>query len=53
MLATWASAQSTFGVILGTVKDNSGATVPNAKITITNTDENTTRDVVSNSNGDF
>src|SRR5665213_1495468 len=38
-----ASAQSTFGTILGTVKDNSGAIVPNATVTIINTDDNVTR----------
>ncbi len=37
-------AQSTYGVILGTVKDASGAGVPHAKVIITNTDKNTTRE---------
>src|SRR4051812_32428909 len=46
-------AQSTFGTILGTVRDNSGAVVPNATIRITNTDENTSREVVSSSDGDY
>ena len=46
-------AQSTYGVILGTVKDASGADVPNAKITITNTDKNTTRELKSNAYGEY
>ena len=47
------NAQSTFGTILGTVKDNSGAVVPNAKIKVTDTDENTSREVTANGNGDY
>lgn len=46
-------AQSTYGVILGTVKDSSGATVPGAIVKITNTDENTSRDVKTNTVGDY
>ncbi|MFN7997314.1 MAG: TonB-dependent receptor [Bryobacteraceae bacterium] len=46
-------AQSTFGTILGTVTDNSGAVVPNAKVKATNTDENTSRDIVANARGDY
>jgi hypothetical protein len=48
-----AVAQSTFGTILGTVKDNSGAVVPNAKVKVTDTDENTSREVTANGNGDY
>jgi Carboxypeptidase regulatory-like domain len=47
------SAQSTYGTILGTVKDSSGATVPDASVKITNVDENTIREVKTNSNGDY
>jgi hypothetical protein len=46
-------AQSTFGTILGTVKDNSGAVVPQASVRATNTDENTTRETTTNGNGDY
>jgi hypothetical protein len=46
-------AQSTFGTILGTVTDHSGAVVPHARVKATSTDENTSRDVVTNANGDF
>lgn len=45
--------QSTFGTILGTVKDSSGATVPGARILLTNTDENTKHETTAGSNGDY
>ena len=48
-----AFSQSTVGTILGTVKDASGAVVPNATVVATNVDENTTRQTVTNSNGDY
>lgn len=47
------SAQSTFGTILGTVTDKSGAAVPGAKIVITNEGENVSRDIVSDSIGNY
>ncbi|HEX4949016.1 MAG TPA: TonB-dependent receptor [Blastocatellia bacterium] len=46
-------AQSTFGTILGTVKDSSGSVVPNATVLIVNIDENTSRTVLTNNNGDY
>ncbi len=46
-------AQSTFGTILGSVKDNSGAVVPQATVKATNTDENTTRETTTNGSGDY
>jgi hypothetical protein len=46
-------AQSTFGTILGTVTDNSGAVVSHARVKATNTDENTSRDALTNTNGDY
>jgi Carboxypeptidase regulatory-like domain/TonB-dependent Receptor Plug Domain len=45
--------QSTYGAIIGTVKDRSGALVPGATVKITNTDENTTREVKTNGTGDY
>ena len=39
-LATGLIAQDISGTIGGTILDPSGATVPNAKVTITNTDRN-------------
>jgi hypothetical protein len=43
-------AQSTYGTILGT---SSGATIINASVRITNVDENTVREVRTNSDGDY
>jgi hypothetical protein len=44
-------AQSTFGSIVGTVKDSSGAAVPAAAITAREIDENTSRASTSDSEG--
>ncbi|MFN0102328.1 MAG: carboxypeptidase regulatory-like domain-containing protein [Bryobacteraceae bacterium] len=44
-------AQSTFGVVLGEVKDGSGAVVRDARVRLTNTAENSIRDGVSDANG--
>ena len=46
-------AQSTFGTVLGTVKDNSGAVVPRVVVKLTDTDENTSRETTTNGNGDY
>ncbi len=46
-------AQSTYGTILGTVKDRSGAVVPNATVKVTNVDENKSREAKSDRNGDY
>jgi hypothetical protein len=43
----------TGGTILGTVTDASGAVVPNAKVTITNTDTNQSHEVTSNQSGEY
>lgn len=48
-----AFAQSTFGSMLGAVKDASGSVLPNATVKITNVDENTIRTVTANANGDY
>jgi len=53
MLPLTATAQSTFGSMLGTVKDTSGSVIPNASVKIINTDENSIRNVQANSNGDY
>lgn len=45
--------QSTFGTLLGTVKDVSGAVVPGAKVQITDTDEGSTRTTITDSNGNY
>lgn len=46
-------AQVTTADVLGTVTDNSGAVVPNAKVTLTNLATNETRTVQSNSEGEY
>ena len=46
-------AQTTQGAIVGNVKDTAGAMIPNAMITLTNTDEGTTRNTKSNGTGDY
>ena len=46
------SAQST-GTILGTVKDSSGGVVPQAKVTLVNTDTNDTRTATTGDDGSF
>ncbi len=51
--ANSAFAQSTFGSMLGAVKDASGSVIPNATVKITNVNENTSRSVQTNDNGDY
>lgn len=46
-------AQSTYGSIIGTVKDNSGAAIPNAEVKLTDLDENNSRVARSDGNGDY
>ncbi len=46
-------AQSTFGTVLGTVKDPSGSLVPMAKVTLMNTGTNATHSTVTNTNGSY
>jgi len=45
--------QSTQGSILGTVKDSSGAIVPNASVTLTNVDTGVVRTATAGSSGDY
>jgi hypothetical protein len=53
-LAGVTAAQIITGNIAGTVKDTSGAVIPGATVTITNTDKNlVVRTVKSNSNGEY
>jgi len=47
------AAQSTLGVVLGSVKDASGAVVGSAAVKLTNAGENTSRETVTNQNGDY
>ncbi|HLW78987.1 MAG TPA: TonB-dependent receptor [Terriglobia bacterium] len=46
-------AQSTLGTILGTVTDASGAVVAGCDVTVTNTDEGTSRSAKTDANGNF
>jgi predicted SnoaL-like aldol condensation-catalyzing enzyme len=47
------SAQVATGDIIGTVKDQSGAAIPGAKIAIANTQAKLRREVVTGANGDY
>ena len=46
-------AQSTFGVVLGSVRDSSGAVVSGAAVRLQNVDTSTIRETLSSSNGDY
>lgn len=48
-----ATAQAVTGDLLGTVTDPGGAIIPGAKVTITNTDTQFTRSMVTTSTGDY
>ncbi|HXG57311.1 MAG TPA: carboxypeptidase regulatory-like domain-containing protein [Vicinamibacterales bacterium] len=49
--ASPAAAQSTTGTIQGTIRDNQGAVVPGATVTIRNVETNATRTLPSDANG--
>ena len=53
LFTTAASAQLTTADILGTVTDPSGASIPNATVTLTNLGTNQQRNVQSNASGDY
>src|SRR5271170_7630590 len=48
-----ASAQSTTGTVLGSVKDASGAAISGANVKLTNTGTNSVRNTTSNEGGGF
>jgi hypothetical protein len=48
-----AHGQSTFGEILGTIHDSSGAVVQGAQVTLTNTGTSATRSAVTDANGNY
>ena len=48
-----AFGQSTFGAVVGNVKDRSGAAVPNASVTLRNVDENVSRETTTKDSGDY
>ncbi|MFN7930632.1 MAG: TonB-dependent receptor [Blastocatellia bacterium] len=53
ILSSFAFAQTTSTTILGTVADASGAVLPNAKVTVTNTGTGQKREAMTSSTGDF
>lgn len=53
LLPNTAYAQSTQAAILGTVHDSTGAVVPNATVTVTNTDEGVARTTKTDKNGNY
>jgi len=53
MWAVCAHAQSTFGVILGTARDATGAVIEGATVKLTNVGENTSRETRTNATGDY
>jgi len=48
-----ASAQAVYGSIAGTVFDSSGAPIPQATVTVTNAERNTTTSVTTNDSGNY
>jgi len=52
-LATGAHAQSTFGEILGTVHDTSGAVIQGVQVTLVNAGTSATRSTVTDASGDY
>jgi Carboxypeptidase regulatory-like domain/TonB dependent receptor len=53
MAAAALPAQSTFGTILGTVRDSSGALVPGAQVMLQNSETAAARDMVTDATGNY
>jgi len=53
MFAVCAHAQSTFGTVLGTVKEPSGAVVPNARVRIINQGTSVVKSTLTDQNGTY
>ena len=47
------NAQSTYGTVLGTVRESSGAVVPGAVVNLTNTGTNAKHSTLSNGSGGY
>ena len=52
-LSMHGAAQATQGSMFGTAKDAGGAVISGATVTLTNTDEGTTREALTNTTGDY
>lgn len=50
---TAAHAQSTFGSVIGTIEDPSGAVISGAHVHVTNLNDNSSRDATANDNGEY
>ena len=53
LMVPWSGAQSTFGSIVGVVKDPSQSAVAGAQLTLTNLDDRSQRNATSDANGGF
>jgi hypothetical protein len=53
LIVPWSGAQSTFGSIVGIVKDPSQSAVAGAQLTLTNLDDRSQRNATSDANGGF
>ncbi len=53
LIGSAAQAQSTFGTVLGTVKDPSGGVIPKAKVELINQGTNASREAESSANGAY
>jgi len=53
LAATTAFAQAPTGAVTGTITDESGAVIPNARLTIANKDTGVTRELLSAGNGSY
>ena len=53
LLSAVTYAQSTFGTVLGTVKDPSGSVIPKAKVQLVNTGTNALRETATNTSGGY
>lgn len=53
VLTPMAQAQTSKGIVTGTIRDSSGALVPNARIHLQNESTGESRDLVSNDNGEY
>ena len=51
-ISGWAHAQTTSGLITGTITDSSGAVIPGAQVQLTNQATGVQRNAVTDSNGE-